>query len=51
MKTNTRKRKANGYVSLLAVFTMSVFMMSLMLFAYRRAMDAQSIQSDIQSSI
>ena len=48
MKTNTRKRKANGYVSLLAVFTMSVFMMSLMLFAYRRAMDAQSIQSDIQ---
>lgn len=48
MKTNARKKAAPGYVSLLSVFTISVFMLTLMLFAYRRAMDAQSVQSDIQ---
>ncbi len=36
-----------GYVSLLAVFTISIFMFSLMLFAYKRAATAQAVQSQI----
>lgn len=48
MKPSNPKKPPRGYVSLVAVFTMSMFMLTLTLFAYRRAMDAQSIQSDIQ---
>ena len=49
MKQNIRKKHAGGYVSLVAVFTMSVFMLAMMLFAYKRALNSQSVQSDIQS--
>ena len=49
MKRNNPRKQASGYVSLVAVFTMSMFMLTLMVFAYRRALDAQSIQSEIQS--
>ncbi len=40
-------RYERGYVSLLAVFTISIFMFSMMLFAYKRALNAQGIQSEI----
>ncbi len=46
--SNTRSHRP-GYVSLIAVFTISIFMLSLMLFAYERAVNAQAIQSDIQT--
>lgn len=49
MKPHIRRKEAGGYVSLIAVFTMSLFMLSLMLFAYKRAISAQGIQGDIQS--
>jgi hypothetical protein len=48
MKPKIRTKHARGYVSLVAVFTMSLFMLTLMLFAYRRAMAAHSVQADIQ---
>jgi len=49
MDTNPKRKHPPGYVSLLAVFTISVFMLTLMLFAYRRAISTQSVQADIQS--
>lgn len=48
MKTSTKRTFRPGYVSLIAVFTMSVFMLTLTLFAYRRAINAHGIQADIQ---
>ena len=46
----TRNRKQpGGYVSLLTVFTLAMFMLTLTLFAYRRALDAHAIQADIQT--
>jgi len=46
----TRPRKTTpGYVSLVTVFTISMFMLTLMLFAYTRAINAQGIQADIQT--
>lgn len=49
MKSTKRKKSNQGYVSLIAVFTMSIFMLTLMLFAYRRAIDAEALQSDVQA--
>lgn len=49
MRTSNKRKPEAGYVSLVAVFTMSVFMLALMVFAYRRAIDAQSVQAEIQS--
>ncbi len=49
MKTNLSQNKARGYVSLLAVFTLSVFMLSMMIFAYQRATTAQGVQAEVQS--
>lgn len=48
MKSNIRRKPKTGYVSLIAVFTMSMFMLTLMLFAYKRALGAQAIQAEIQ---
>lgn len=49
MKPNKRRKTERGYVSLIAVFTMSLFMLTMMLFAYRRALGAQASQADIQN--
>jgi hypothetical protein len=49
MKPTKRSKARPGYVSLIAVLTMSMFMLTLMLFAYRRAIDAQAVQADIQN--
>jgi hypothetical protein len=48
MKTSATRKSRPGYVSLLAVFTMSVFMLTMTVFAYRRAINAHGIQADIQ---
>ncbi len=42
-------RWQGGYISLIAVLTMAIFMLTLMLFAYKRALGAQSVQTDIQT--
>ena len=49
MKTITRSKTAPGYVSLVVVFSMSMLMLAMMLFAYRRAVDAHTIQAGIQT--
>lgn len=49
MKPTKRSKARPGYVSLIAVLTMSMFMLTLMLFAYRRAIAAQAVQADIQN--
>ena len=51
MKTRLRGKSKPGYVSLLAVFTMSMFMLTLMLFAYRRSISAHATQAEIQSTV
>jgi len=48
MKTRSSRKFRPGYVSLLAVFTMAVLMLTMTLFAYRRALNAHSIQAEIQ---
>lgn len=42
-------RRERGYVSLLAVFTIAIFMFSMLLFAYQRAINSQSVQADVQA--
>ena len=49
MKTSSPRKFQPGYISLIAVFTMSVLMLSMTLFAYRRALNAHSIQADVQA--
>lgn len=49
MKPIKRRKSKQGYVSLIAVFTMSLFMLTLMLFAYRRAIAAEAVLSDVQA--
>ncbi|QTN32953.1 hypothetical protein HZ994_11675 [Akkermansiaceae bacterium] len=49
MKTSPQREHPSGYVSLVTVSTVSFFMLALMLFAYTRAINAQGIQSDIQT--
>lgn len=51
IKTKQRRNTKPGYVSFMAVFTMSMFMLTLMLFSYRRAINAQAVQADIQSGL
>lgn len=46
---NAASRQKRGYVSLLVVFTMAIFMLSMLLFAYQRAINSQSVQADIQA--
>ncbi len=48
MRINKRRHPA-GWISLLAVFTVSIFMMALMLFAYERAINSQAVLADIQT--
>ncbi|MGJ8643346.1 MAG: hypothetical protein ACSHX9_08075 [Luteolibacter sp.] len=48
MKRSRTKRHPGGYVGLLTVFTISVFMTVLMVFAYERAMNSHEIQAKIQ---
>lgn len=47
MRLSRSKRYPGGYVALLTVFSVSVFMMMMMVFAYERAMNAHAIQADI----
>ncbi len=49
MKTHPIKHQARGYVSLLLVFTVSILMLTLMVFAYKRAVNAQAVLADIQT--
>lgn len=48
MKTTLRKKHQGGYISLLAVITVSVLMLALMVFAYERAISAREVQAEIQ---
>lgn len=41
-------RHPRGYVSFVVVLSMTVLLTSLMLFAYRRSIEAHGIQADIQ---
>ncbi|MGJ8632893.1 MAG: hypothetical protein ACSHX7_03160 [Luteolibacter sp.] len=50
MKYHTRNR-ARGYASLIAVITISIFMMTMMLLAYKRAVTSQDAQTDVQLKI
>lgn len=49
MKTKSNRKHPRGYVSILAVLTVSLLMLALMLFAYKRAVNAQATLSDIQT--
>ncbi len=49
MKTLSNKKHPRGYISLLGVFTISLFMLAMMVFAYKRAINAQATLSDIQT--
>lgn len=49
MKTSSHKKHLRGYVSLLAVFTVSMLMLMMMVFAYKRAINAQATLSDIHT--
>ena len=49
MKTSVPRNSQPGYVSLLAVFTMSLVMLAMTLFAYKRSIAAHGIQAGIQS--
>lgn len=49
MKTKSNKKHPRGYISLLGVFSVSILMLTMMVFAYRRAIDAQATLSDIQT--
>ncbi|MFD2255139.1 hypothetical protein ACFSSA_00485 [Luteolibacter algae] len=49
MKTSLHKKYPAGYVSLLVVVTMSLFMLLMMVFAYKRALNVQAVQADIQT--
>lgn len=49
MKTKSNRKNPRGYVSILAVLTVSLLMLALMLFAYKRAINAQATLSDIQT--
>ncbi len=49
MKTIPNKIHPRGYISMLAVVTISILMLSMMVFAYKRAVNAQATLSDIQT--
>ncbi len=50
MKLSDPRKTNPGYVSLMAVFTMSMFMLMMTLFAYKRSINAQGIQAEIQTA-
>ena len=50
MKLSTSKKQPGGYISILTVLVISIFMLLLMVFAYNRALDVHAIQADIQLS-
>ncbi|MFK7852380.1 MAG: hypothetical protein AB8D78_15500 [Akkermansiaceae bacterium] len=49
MNTKFQNRHPRGYASLLTVFTVSIFMVSMMIFSYTRAVNNQSALADIQT--
>lgn len=49
MRANRQKKNPAGYVSLLTVFTISIFLMALMVFTYQRAINAHGVLADIQT--
>jgi hypothetical protein len=49
MKTLSNKKYPRGYISIIGVFSISIFMLTMMLFAYKRAINAQATLSDIQT--
>ncbi len=49
MKTIPNKKHPRGYISMLAVVTISLLMLAMMVFAYKRAVNAQATLSDIQT--
>lgn len=49
MKTISNKKHPRGYISILAVLTVSLLMLMMMVFAYKRAINAQATLSDIQT--
>ena len=51
MKTITTKGRTRGYVSLLIVLSMGIFLTLLMVFAYRKASAALAVQSGVQLQV
>jgi len=51
MKTPVRKRRPSGYISLLLVLGMGILLTFLMVFAYKRASTATSVQSTVQLQV
>ncbi len=49
MKPNFRKNHRGGYISLLTVLTISIFMLTMMIFAYKRADLARDVQATVQA--
>lgn len=49
MKITSPKRHPGGYASLLTVFTVSLLMISMMVFSYTRAVNNQEVLADIQT--
>ncbi len=49
MKTIPKKTHPRGYISMLAVVTISILMLSMMVFAYKRAVNAQATLSAVQT--
>lgn len=49
MKIISNKKNPRGYISLIAVLTISILMLMMMVFAYKRAVNAQATLSDIQT--
>ena len=43
------RRKERGYISLLAVFTIAILMFAMLLFAFKRAINSQSVQANVQA--
>ncbi len=48
MKTSCKRSGSRGYVSYVMVISTGVILTMLMMFGFRRAMQSQSVQSDVQ---
>ncbi len=48
MKTSRKNRRSAGYISLMLVLVTGAVLSFLMVYAFRRALDAQEIQADVQ---
>lgn len=51
MKLSRSKKHTGGYIALITVFTISLFMMMLMFFAYERAINAHAVQADVSVTV